>query len=41
MNAVWGNPETDQQELADLEDSLRIFFVKHKAVHQVTLTPKH
>ncbi|KAK1619079.1 hypothetical protein QYE76_024596 [Lolium multiflorum] len=33
---VWGNPETKQQELADLEDSLRVFFVKHKAFRQNT-----
>ena len=41
MNEVWGNPDPEQQEQADLEDSLRVFFVKHKAVRQVTLTPKH
>jgi hypothetical protein len=41
MNEVWGNPDPEQQELADLEDTIRVFFIKHKAVRQVTLAPKH
>ncbi|KAK1619083.1 hypothetical protein QYE76_024600 [Lolium multiflorum] len=36
IDTIWGNPETKQQELADLEDSLRVFFVKHKAFRQNT-----
>jgi hypothetical protein len=40
-NEVWGNLDPEQQELADLEDSIRVFFIKHKAVRQVTLAPKH
>jgi hypothetical protein len=40
MEEVWGKPETEQQDLADLEDSLRDFFAKHKAVRQVILAPK-
>jgi hypothetical protein len=41
MNEVWGEPDPEQQELATLEDNLRVFFVKHKTVCQVTLAPKH
>jgi hypothetical protein len=41
MNEVWGEPDPEQHELATLEDNPRVFFVKHKAVRQVTLTPKH
>ena len=41
MNEVWGKPETEQQDLATFEDNLRVFFAKHKAVHQVILAPKH
>ncbi|KAK1616520.1 hypothetical protein QYE76_022037 [Lolium multiflorum] len=33
---VWGSAETEQQDLATLEDNLRVFFVKHKAVRQNT-----
>jgi hypothetical protein len=40
MNEVWGKPETEQQDLTTLEDNLRVFFSKHKAVRQVTLAPK-
>jgi hypothetical protein len=32
MNEVWGEPDPEQQELATLEDNLRVFFVKHKTV---------
>jgi hypothetical protein len=32
MNEVWGEPDPEQEELAALEDNLRVFFVKHKAV---------
>jgi hypothetical protein len=41
MNEVWGNPEMEQQDLTKLEDNLRVFFAKHKAVHQVIPAPKH
>jgi hypothetical protein len=41
MNEVWGEADTEQQHLATLEDNLRVFFAKHKAVRQVTLAPKH
>jgi hypothetical protein len=41
MNEVWGNLETEQQDMVDFEDSFRTFFTKHKAVRQVTLAPKH
>jgi hypothetical protein len=41
MNEVWGKPETEQQDLATLEDNLLVFFAKHKAVRQVILAPKH
>jgi hypothetical protein len=41
MNEVWGSAETEQQDLATLEDNLRVFFAKHKAVRQVILAPKH
>ncbi|KAK1682853.1 hypothetical protein QYE76_043701 [Lolium multiflorum] len=34
---VWGLAETEQQDLATLEDNLRVFFAKHKAVRQNTL----
>jgi hypothetical protein len=40
MNEVWGNLETDQQELTMLEGNLKIFFAKHKNVRQVTPTPQ-
>ncbi|KAK1660623.1 hypothetical protein QYE76_048782 [Lolium multiflorum] len=36
---VWGSAETEQQDLATLEDNLRVFFVKHKAVRQNTRQP--
>lgn len=36
MNEVWGESDPEQQELAILEDNLRMFFVKHKAVRQNT-----
>jgi hypothetical protein len=32
MNEVWGNPETEQQELTTLEGNLKVFFAKHKNV---------
>jgi hypothetical protein len=41
MNEVWGEPDPEQKELAILEDNLHVLFVKHKAVRQVTLAPKH
>ncbi|KAK1608113.1 hypothetical protein QYE76_031786 [Lolium multiflorum] len=36
MNEVWGNPETEQQELTTLEGNLKVFFAKHKNVRQNT-----
>jgi hypothetical protein len=41
MNEVWGNPETEQKDLADLEGELRVFFTKHKHLRQVIPAPKH
>jgi hypothetical protein len=41
MNEVCGQADTEQQHLATLEDNLRVFFAKHKAMRQVTLAPKH
>jgi hypothetical protein len=41
MNKVWGNPETEQQQLMTLEGKLKVFFAKHKHVRQVTPAPKH
>jgi hypothetical protein len=41
MNEVWGSPETEQQDLNELESNLKVFFAKHKNVRQVTLAPKH
>ncbi|KAK1601716.1 hypothetical protein QYE76_016437 [Lolium multiflorum] len=35
-NEVWGKPETEQKDLTTLEDNLRVFFGKHKAVCQNT-----
>ena len=32
MNEVWGNPETEQQDLTTLEGNLKVFFAKHKNV---------
>ncbi|KAK1649772.1 hypothetical protein QYE76_067577 [Lolium multiflorum] len=37
MNEVWGKLETEQQDLATLEDNLRVFFAKHKAVRQAEI----
>jgi hypothetical protein len=39
MNEVWGHPETEKQELDDFEDSFRTFFMKHKVIRQVILSP--
>ena len=41
LNKVWGKPDEEVRELADLEDSLKDFFAKHKEVRQVILAPKH
>jgi hypothetical protein len=41
MNEVWGPSETEQQDLNELESSLKAFFAKHKNVRQVTPAPKH
>jgi hypothetical protein len=41
LNKVWGKPEEEVGYLAELEDSLKEFFVKHKEVRQVILAPKH
>ncbi|KAK1642687.1 hypothetical protein QYE76_060492 [Lolium multiflorum] len=34
LNKVWGKPDEEMRELADLEDSLKDFFSKHKEVRQ-------
>ncbi|KAK1651043.1 hypothetical protein QYE76_068848 [Lolium multiflorum] len=36
MDQVWGPANTEEQELADLESGLKVFFVKHKNVRQNT-----
>nr|XP_051230252.1 intracellular protein transport protein uso1-like [Lolium perenne] len=36
MNQVWGSAETEQQDLATLEDSLRAFFARNKAMRKNT-----
>ncbi|KAK1667105.1 hypothetical protein QYE76_055264 [Lolium multiflorum] len=36
LNKVWGNPEEEVRELADLEENLKDFFAKHKEVRQTT-----
>ncbi|KAK1620579.1 hypothetical protein QYE76_026096 [Lolium multiflorum] len=36
LNKVWGKPDEEVRELADLEDSLKEFFAKHKEVRQTT-----
>ncbi|KAK1631038.1 hypothetical protein QYE76_005353 [Lolium multiflorum] len=36
LNKVWGKPDEEMRELADLEDSLKEFFAKHKEVRQTT-----
>ena len=41
MEEVWGNPETEQKDLAAFEDGVRVFFAKHKHLRQVTPAPKH
>ncbi|KAK1626886.1 hypothetical protein QYE76_001201 [Lolium multiflorum] len=41
LNKVWGKPDEEVRELADLEDSLKEFFAKHREVRQVILAPKH
>ena len=41
LNKVWGKPDEETRELAELEDGLKEFFAKHKEVRQVTLAPKH
>jgi hypothetical protein len=41
LNKVWGKPEEEVGYLAELEDSLKEFFAKHKEVRQVILAPKH
>ncbi|KAK1698780.1 hypothetical protein QYE76_015477 [Lolium multiflorum] len=34
LNNVWGKPDEEMRELADLEDGLKVFFAKHKEVRQ-------
>ncbi|KAK1632158.1 hypothetical protein QYE76_006473, partial [Lolium multiflorum] len=34
LNKVWGKPDEEVRELADLEDSLKDFFANHKEVRQ-------
>jgi hypothetical protein len=41
LNKVWGKPEEEVGYLAELEDSLKEFFAKHREVRQVILAPKH
>ncbi|KAK1607932.1 hypothetical protein QYE76_031605 [Lolium multiflorum] len=36
LNNVWGKPDEEMRELADLEDGLKLFFAKHKEVRQTT-----
>ncbi|KAK1648867.1 hypothetical protein QYE76_066672 [Lolium multiflorum] len=36
MEKVWGPANTEEQELADLENGLKVFFAKHKSVRQNT-----
>ncbi|KAK1620693.1 hypothetical protein QYE76_026210 [Lolium multiflorum] len=36
LNKVWGKPDEEMRELADLEDGLKVFFAKHKEVRQTT-----
>ncbi|KAK1573159.1 hypothetical protein QYE76_018018 [Lolium multiflorum] len=36
LNKVWGKPDEEMRELANLEDSLKEFFAKHKEVRQTT-----
>ncbi|KAK1609840.1 hypothetical protein QYE76_033513 [Lolium multiflorum] len=36
LNKVWGKPDEEVRELADLEDSLKDFFAKHREVRQTT-----
>ncbi|KAK1651754.1 hypothetical protein QYE76_069559 [Lolium multiflorum] len=36
LNKVWGKPEEEVGYLAELEDSLKEFFAKHKEVRQTT-----
>ncbi|KAK1618185.1 hypothetical protein QYE76_023702 [Lolium multiflorum] len=39
MEKVWGPANTEEQELADLENGLKVFFAKHKSVRQNTRKP--
>ena len=41
LNKVWGKPDEEVRELAELESDLKDFFAKHKEVRQVILAPKH
>jgi hypothetical protein len=41
MDEVWRKPDHEQKELADLEDSLYLLFIKLKAIRKVILAPKH
>jgi hypothetical protein len=34
MNEVWGNPETERQDLNELKSNLKVLFAKHKNVRQ-------
>ncbi|KAK1696741.1 hypothetical protein QYE76_013438 [Lolium multiflorum] len=36
LNKVWGKPDEEVRELADLENNLKEFFAKHKEVRQTT-----
>lgn len=32
MNEVWGNPESEKEDLEEFEDAFRTFFAKHKTI---------
>ncbi|KAM0851416.1 hypothetical protein ACQ4PT_052436 [Festuca glaucescens] len=36
MNEVWGNPETEKEDLEEFEDAFLTFFAKHKTIRQST-----
>ncbi|KAK1696577.1 hypothetical protein QYE76_013274 [Lolium multiflorum] len=41
LNKVWGKPDEEVRELADLEVSLKDFFAKHREVRQTTRTTRN
>jgi hypothetical protein len=32
MNEVWGNRETEKEEMEDFDNAFRTFFTKHKVI---------